>query len=725
MSEDAIPFRGIYNDPKVYRTLDVDAKEIRYLSIAPGSGDDSLVCSLGYTSLEDEYRTQYEALSYTWGDLQETVEMTLRYPEEGAKKSKRYREHRYKITPNLRSALRNLRKETRPRILWVDAVCINQVDAEERTQQVRIMGEVYSLACRVLVWLGDADLFSAIAIHVIRICRDLKAAKKEYDMGSVEGRVGDMFSQLNDGYRELRYSESVDFIDKTEFKQIPRVLLEALIPLAVMGDEEAAQDMYGAMSLMDLPWEEMDSFERTRTVEWIILQCVNELLGRPWFKRIWVVQEVFRAPRDSMGNNKAIAHLGGMRMYWTDLCESLETLAPYLEEDVADRVRNHDRRALEHLSDFLGDPRIPDMMVNDTSDLQFFRRNWGKVWRDYRHYGKTICEWLLVTCDFQSSDPRDKLYAMMLLGEATRTTLNDDALTRPDYGKTPQQVLTDFVRWHIQKSGTLDMLCWISPLQSSTVMDYRPSWVPDLLNPSEKWPFAGLLNVLTDYPGFLVGPTPDSHRAPIRIGASSLLVRGIKLSQVRLVIRTKIYFEKVFERVCIQSKGQTNELFEFLLEEYWDPRTEPSDAGFLRKCFSIFGCLDGSSLHGEILNNLVEYIRRQDIPLHDPETWDYLKFNQKPRPEWTVCEMVQRFSKDRCLFICEDGSFGMCPDATAKGDVLVALETGKVPFLLRRAGTNSYSLVGSCLLYDQRGMAREAERHMEKYNVPLEVFELL
>lgn len=44
--------------------------------------------------------------------------------------------HRFDITPNLFWALLRLRHPDRERILWVDAVCINQADFEERGQQV-------------------------------------------------------------------------------------------------------------------------------------------------------------------------------------------------------------------------------------------------------------------------------------------------------------------------------------------------------------------------------------------------------------------------------------------------------------------------------------------------------------------------------------------------------------------------------------------------------------
>ena len=59
------------------------------------------------------------------------------------------------IKPNLAAALRELRDEISVRILWIDAICINQSNPEERNQQVPMMADIYGQASRVCVWLGD------------------------------------------------------------------------------------------------------------------------------------------------------------------------------------------------------------------------------------------------------------------------------------------------------------------------------------------------------------------------------------------------------------------------------------------------------------------------------------------------------------------------------------------------------------------------------------------
>jgi hypothetical protein len=58
------------------------------------------------------------------------------------------------VTPNCLSALRALRHRSRPRKLWIDAICIDQTSTAERNQQVPLMAEIYGKAGQVLVWLS-------------------------------------------------------------------------------------------------------------------------------------------------------------------------------------------------------------------------------------------------------------------------------------------------------------------------------------------------------------------------------------------------------------------------------------------------------------------------------------------------------------------------------------------------------------------------------------------
>ncbi|KAF2028259.1 hypothetical protein EK21DRAFT_15676, partial [Setomelanomma holmii] len=72
-----------------------------------------------------------------------------------------------RIRANLRDALLEIRLEDRPRIVWIDALSINQADTEERNHQVKIMRDIYKGAGQVIVWLGSAHGDSATAMDLL------------------------------------------------------------------------------------------------------------------------------------------------------------------------------------------------------------------------------------------------------------------------------------------------------------------------------------------------------------------------------------------------------------------------------------------------------------------------------------------------------------------------------------------------------------------------------
>ncbi|PMD37662.1 hypothetical protein L207DRAFT_431959, partial [Hyaloscypha variabilis F] len=61
------------------------------------------------------------------------------------------------ITTNLFTALHYLRYVSSERHLWIDAICVNQQDLDKRSQQVKRMSSIYTLATRVVAWIGEEE----------------------------------------------------------------------------------------------------------------------------------------------------------------------------------------------------------------------------------------------------------------------------------------------------------------------------------------------------------------------------------------------------------------------------------------------------------------------------------------------------------------------------------------------------------------------------------------
>lgn len=102
---------------------------------------------------------KYEALSWCWGEEKEDYALLIK--EDGLI-------FRKSVRKELALALKNLRRASRVRYLWVDAVCIDQSNPNERNHQVQMMSRIYTRAKQACIWLGEADEESEIAFKFIR-----------------------------------------------------------------------------------------------------------------------------------------------------------------------------------------------------------------------------------------------------------------------------------------------------------------------------------------------------------------------------------------------------------------------------------------------------------------------------------------------------------------------------------------------------------------------------
>jgi hypothetical protein len=128
-----------------------DPTKIRILTLSPGKNSDPLYGILEEKSLHNEL--DYEALSYTWADESGDATM-LRNLFLGSNDN--YCK-RLPITKNCYAALQCLRKPREERRLWIDSVCINQQNPDEKRVQIGLMRDIYQKATRVLIYLGEGN----------------------------------------------------------------------------------------------------------------------------------------------------------------------------------------------------------------------------------------------------------------------------------------------------------------------------------------------------------------------------------------------------------------------------------------------------------------------------------------------------------------------------------------------------------------------------------------
>lgn len=133
--------------------------------------DQSLEVELEEISLDGS--VPYEALSYTWGGQQ--ADRTIRCHGKPMK-----------ITLNCEIALKRLRTLSKRR-LWIDSICIDQNNPEEKKTHIPLMGEIYGKAKRVLVWLGEGTEASDAGIRYLQDVQDIlqPALLLAYRSGSI------------------------------------------------------------------------------------------------------------------------------------------------------------------------------------------------------------------------------------------------------------------------------------------------------------------------------------------------------------------------------------------------------------------------------------------------------------------------------------------------------------------------------------------------------------
>jgi hypothetical protein len=154
----------IFAQDNVARHEPLQEFQIRLLKIHPGKPEDEMKISL--ITIDPDNAPPYEALSYVWGNTSDL-------------KTINWDDNAYFITKNLFEALGNVRSSCIERLMWVDAICINQENTLERNHQVSVMDQIYGNAKSVVIYLGRATERTGQAFRILKFFTDMSEAKGE------------------------------------------------------------------------------------------------------------------------------------------------------------------------------------------------------------------------------------------------------------------------------------------------------------------------------------------------------------------------------------------------------------------------------------------------------------------------------------------------------------------------------------------------------------------
>lgn len=355
-------------------------RSIRLLRFDNHTDAKTISVSLHIAHLDDA--PPFFTLSYCWGSP-EPCELILCNSNQ-----------QLSVTVNLAQAMRRLQRLSSehlkgsdfvPELFWIDQICINQQDREERAEQVVLMGDIYTRSVRTLIWLGPVKRSSHPGWGLI---------DQVYGVFRSENpdatHMGDIKTQL---YSPAQHAK------------------RALPPLE------------------DALWGHF-----------------RQILQAPWFRRVWVIQEVALSPQDPL-----ILH-GDVMYPW----DRLGWASTWLR-----------RNGFVRLS------QVPSQLLN-VDTISNLRRSSVK-W--------TLPAILMATSGkFLATNPRDKIYGLLGL-----ILESDDPALKPNYERSVAQVYQGVTKMLIRRYrclaildrtvASLDGVEWFPPAPPEAAL--VPSWVPN------------------------------------------------------------------------------------------------------------------------------------------------------------------------------------------------------------------------------------------------------
>ncbi|KAJ8121321.1 hypothetical protein ONZ43_g2194 [Nemania bipapillata] len=637
-----------------YQPLDYSNLQIRVLVVKPGNWGDRIQAHFDHANLTgpSDQQNPFNALSYCWGDSPEHVDIDFETECENLGS--------FNISCTVERAIRRLRSKDRPLRIWIDAICINQVDLEERREEVSMMGSIYSHAKVVHIWLDEANPGIEPALRVIR---DIHNYHQRICPGGDGCHChGTRHTLCGEDFEAIAREEGASFAFLNEV--FNRHANSPLSPGTYAFDAYAVEAAGGDKNVH-------------------ILYLMQSLFQHPWFQRVWVVQEATLSQH-------AVLHYGKEMITWGELLFVNELLTSRHFDGEAPNMRG--QLAMPVIWSTLAgakDQRAAQVPSETTESSTL-----------------TILQVFIAALDLKATDPRDKLFALLAFGQETGVTIPPDL--RPDYTKPLPHVMADFTRWWIREYHSLDIFSFIhchptrawqrilnddDPQVETRIP--RPTWAIGTDGYS-KW---SRMTLLEQFPSCRAAANtiPDSDLLQSDPDNPSILrLRGFKLASVVAVAHPPKSMIYPYTRETPSSPPPAN--LPTVFHHMFDP------SGFTGM-WSHPGTTKKEDEMGPDMRNSIFTNHVGAHANYFPTTGRYAVQPTGRRDEWY--ERVPQDGElptciDKCFFVASDGSHGLCPWTVREGDVIVVLNGGKIPFMLRPlpgdANVMEYELVAECFV---------------------------
>ncbi|KAM7218660.1 Heterokaryon incompatibility protein (HET) domain containing protein [Rhypophila decipiens] len=653
----------------MHRRLNREANEIRLIRISfdDQNEDDSLSLQLEH---HQHGETPYVALSYVWGDAENQVAIFVNKIQ-------------FSIRQNLYHALERLRQQRTEGWVWVDAICIDQANDDEKSWEVNRMREVFQKAETVYHWLGpEADDSDFLLDWAAEFGREaFRADMLGFAAMSPNEQQECLLRCLADNRPDLA----------------PKIISQSPF-LSDMSFTHKAAPFLVQLAIQDPP--DLSSTQMNKAME--------AFLRRSFFQRLWIVQEL-AISRNSM-------FLCGSRRLPVDHFESVlavidRTIMWGLVSRITDEVKGKDsgKTGPRWLAYYNGN-------LVDNPALKVRRR------RHQGHYSSllSILERGVGVYDMPmlvAADPRDIVFG--LLGVSSdATSLN----LRADYSKSATHVFTVVTRAFIRHCEEYHLGYSFFPKD----LDGLPSWVPD-------WPRLcreGLpyFPVSRGHPWFKASlgmRQPPEHSVGEAEGSPTLLLSGFRLGSITSVLNTKMHFSQprgsildTSTRFILEKRETvtlTNEVQKFCYEKGITKnetiirtclmdnitlrgihaRTKSTYLGLAQKVFCGQERIeeDLSPEDSDLLSRY-EWLRDQ-LPIEGGQDMSPTQL-QFSCFSWEFQHRVEAnfWGGKKTLYVTDDGRLGLGPSYVQNGDFIAIIFGQAAPVILRPVESDRCSFVG-------------------------------
>jgi hypothetical protein len=399
----------VYND----KDMRVKVGQIRLITILPlslSSDNSGIECIMSVKDLDTQ--PKYTALSYTWGSPKRPKAITINGKS-------------LLVTESVEIALRRLRRERESVVLWVDQICINQDDDEEKGVQVSMMKQIYVNSSQTVIWLGPAADSSDTVMDFLN-----EVGREAWELGL--------------------HKVTSEFLDCSTSP--------------VAEDDSSKDDPFANMKRKhELLYQRVKG-------RWPLFPY-SVFIKRPWFSRIWIVQEF-------SVSGEVILICGDREITYTHFRDAHLFSFIYrarLVQDVAN-VTTHQRLQTQEAKDRI--QVLKDSQTGHIQELLSNRQKFQKLYPDPRkvplRLNRILKQYQVTFGDdfprLDCKDPRDRIFGLLGIAEDS-----EELGLCADYHKSCQEVYTDTARKMIQ-AGYVDIL---AQSQWPKSLDNIPSWVPD------------------------------------------------------------------------------------------------------------------------------------------------------------------------------------------------------------------------------------------------------